>query len=164
MDINNQLGYQTPPGNFSPLRSLTPSWPSLPLSSHSGQLTPGQLSPAQPTPSNSATYTSLPDPGGTSKLSAPVRRYFSYDSLLRKNCCLVNNCGKLLVDNTSNLERHLERAHPDDYALLQTWKLQSPTQKRKDTCTFQVQMSPDELTSACVEMVTVLLQSSTTLG
>lgn len=88
-------------------------------------------------------------------MSAPVRRYFSYDPSTQKICCLVNNCGKLLMDNTSNLERHLQRAQPDGFALLQAWKHQTPTQKRKNICTFQVQMSPDELTSACVEVFTV---------
>lgn len=163
MDFNNPFSQQhgcstPPPGHHQSFTGpVTPTGPSSPFSPHHLQLTPGPQSPGYLT-SGSTTPTSsdLSTPGGTSKMtSAPVRRYFSYDSSSQKNCCLVSDCGQLLADNTSNLERHLQRSHPDQYALLHVYKLQTPQQKRKKNCTFHVQMSPDELTSACVEIATV---------
>lgn len=106
----------------------------------------------------------------------PVKTYFLYDATNKTSQCKVEGCKEkpFSGSHSSNLERHLERKHPDEFKKLKKIKENRPAAPLSATKvhsallkdnlkvdTFfkselpKVSTSLAELKSACVEMVTV---------
>jgi len=61
----------------------------------------------------------------------PVERfYFKYNAAINKSQCLVEGCSTNLVGkHAANLERHIQKIHPEQYELLAVEKRVKQFQK-----------------------------------
>lgn len=97
----------------------------------------------------------------------PFRHYFSYDKSSNKSVCNIEGCGAEVTGNHGgNLQRHIQRKHPAEYADSTSNKrpastadgqttLDSVIVKKPKTTGLHIQLNPDVLKDACIELVTV---------
>ncbi|XP_017779852.1 PREDICTED: uncharacterized protein LOC108565083 [Nicrophorus vespilloides] len=109
---------------------------------------------------------------GRSK-SNPVSKYFTYIDRTDLSQCEVPGCNMMLKGkHSANLERHLQRRHPEDFHHLQLMKLE-PKRKISETrftsikvpvkqtkledvkLTIAVSIAQQTLVDACIELVTI---------
>ncbi|XP_068172121.1 zinc finger BED domain-containing protein 4-like [Antennarius striatus] len=96
----------------------------------------------------------------------PMRQHFSYDPATNKSICNIEGCGAEIKGNHGgNLQRHIQRRHPDIFKNSSTGvglkRTASTGQKTLDEEVVKkpkvarVPINPEVLVDACLELVTV---------
>ncbi|XP_051977288.1 uncharacterized protein LOC127639367 [Xyrauchen texanus] len=96
----------------------------------------------------------------------PAHRYFFYDKVSNKSFCKIEGCGaEISGHHGGNLQRHLQRRHPAEHAETTAQKrpasvdglttLDVAVVKRAKITGLHVQLSPNIIKDACIELVTI---------
>lgn len=98
----------------------------------------------------------------------PFSQYFSCDKSSNKSVCNIEGCRAEIAGNHGgNLQRHIQRRHPAEYTDSTSNKrpanvtadgqttLDAVIVKKPKTTGLHIQMNPDVLKEACIELVTL---------
>lgn len=97
----------------------------------------------------------------------PFCHYFSYDKSSNKSVCNIEGSGaEVTGSHGGNLQRHIQRKHPAEFADSTSNKRPASTAdgqttldvvivKKPKTTGLHIQLNPDVLKDTCIELVTV---------